>query len=180
MSISQQIRAALAKTAEPMTTQELLDQCDEAQSTTDIAASCYAMHKAGTLTRERAEGSNRYQYRLAAGARVDEVPNDDDDTLDASEARASRATSSRKPSGPGPQREAQTTRARRSVALLPVTGKAPPPRPGPSATGLVEADLQIAITEAGVLALRRGELVLYLSPEEQARIEAFRGRFKDL
>jgi hypothetical protein len=29
-----------------------------------------------------------------------------------------------------------------------------------------------------MLALRRGEAVMYLSPEEQARIEAFAGRFR--
>lgn len=178
MSISQQIREVLAKAPEPLTISQLLDLCDEAQSTTDIAAACHSMFKSGKLQRERPEEGGHYRYSMASTAPAE--PEVDDPEPDATEARASRVTPSGKSNGSGPHRAAQAPRARRSTALLPVTGKAPPPRPGPPATCPVEADLQIAITEAGILALRRGEIVLYLSPDEQARIEAFRGRFKDL
>lgn len=175
MTISQQIREVLAKAPEPLNIAQLLELCDEAQTTTDVAAACYSMTKAGTLERERPEGGP-YQYRLASGA----APADPEagDKPDATEARASRVTPSGKLSGPDRSAARRSRSPRHLTALTPVTGKAPPPRPGPPATSPVEADLQIAITEAGILALRRGEVVLYLSPDEQARIEAFSGRFR--
>jgi hypothetical protein len=86
-------------------------------------------------------------------------------------------TPSRKSNGSGPHRAAQAPRARRSTALLPVTGKAPSGRPGHPAISQVEPDLQIALTDAGVLTLRRGEVMIYLSPEERARMDAFTARF---
>lgn len=176
MSISQEIRTALVAAREPLAIGELLDRCKSAQSTTDIAAACYALYKAGAVTRERDETTGRYRYTIAQGGPAEEPPEDDSDQ-DASEARASRVTPSRKSNGSGPQRAAQAPRVRRSTALTPVTGKAPSGRPAPPVSASVEPDLQIAITEAGVLALRRGEAVMYLSPDEQARIEAFARRF---
>jgi hypothetical protein len=174
MSISQEIRAALLASDEPLDTAELLERCKSAQSTTDVAAACYAMHKSGAVTRERDETSNRYRYRINPGGPTEDPPENED----ASEARASRATPSRKSNGSSPRTPAQQPAARRSAALPLVPGKAPSALPTRAARVTVAADLQIAITEAGVLALRRGEAVMYLSPEEQARIEAFAGRFR--
>lgn len=178
MSISQEIRTALLAAREPLDISELLERCKSAQSTTDIAAACYALYKAGAVARERDETTGRYRYTIAEDGSAEEPADDEDNDTNASEARASRVTPSRKSNGSGPQRAAQAPRVRRSTALTPVTGKAPSGRPAPPASASVEPDLQVAITEAGVLALRRGEAVMYLSPDEQARIEAFARRFR--
>lgn len=178
MSIAQQIRDALAAAIEPLTIGDLLPLCDEAENTTQIASACANLVEAGAIARHKPPEGGRFRYTIVAGAPSE--PDDDPDVApiptDASEARASRVTPSRKPNGSGPGPGAQTPSRRRSVAL-PVLGKAPPPRPRPSARVEVEADLQIAITEAGVLALRRGDQVMYLTPEERARMDAFTARF---
>lgn len=174
MSLTQQIRDVLA-VSDALTAAELAERCSEAADTTQVAGACHAMVERGEITRHKPPEGGRYRYTLAAGA-----PARDDDEpppKDASEARTSRVTPSRKSNGTGPARLAQARRARRSTALLPVTGKAPSARPGPPATRPVEADLQIAITDQGVLALRRGDAVMFLSPEERARLDAFTARF---
>lgn len=177
MSISQQIREVLAKAPEPLNIAQLLELCDEAQTTTDVAAACYAMTKAGTLERERPEGGP-YQYRLASGS----PPADPDagDDPEPSEPRAPRArkvparmVNNVNVSGAVDKRAQQQIAGEvgRAVKRARVTIPS-------TATSPAVADLQIAITEAGILALRRGEVVMYLSSDEQARIEAFSQRFR--
>jgi hypothetical protein len=121
MSITQQIRDALAASDEPLTAAQLAEQCSEAQDTTQIANACHTMVERGEITREKPPEGGRFRYRLAGSP----PPAAPDDEQDATEARASRVTPSEKPNGSGSGPRAHARGRRRSVAL-PVPGKAPP------------------------------------------------------
>lgn len=60
--ISEQIRAALAATTEPLTSTDLHAQCNAAETTTQVAAALNRMFLAGELIRLATEGG-RFAYR---------------------------------------------------------------------------------------------------------------------
>jgi hypothetical protein len=190
MSIREAVRDALAKHPEGLSAVDLLPKVPEALTPQQIAVAVCELTKAGALLRDGQRGS--YVYRLApAGTRVRMHSLDgDEDEGDAPEPVAPPPT--RAPTPPHPSaapargrarakpeetgtRKRGAPRARRSSAgSLPVTVQSAHPVDGTrDATNAVDRDLQIAITEAGVLALRRGDACLYLDPAEVQRMTAF-------
>jgi hypothetical protein len=176
VSLAQQIRDALRGKRTALTCAELLPLCPEAQTSTQIAMAVHDLFKRGEIIREGERGTYRYRALPAGTTARTHIMGDDDSpetTSNPSEAPAE-GISTREPEETGTRERGAPRKRRSSAGSLPVPVQSALPAGGTrDATNAVGRDLQLAITDAGVLALRRGDACLYLEPLEVQRMTAF-------
>jgi hypothetical protein len=164
MSVFDQCRSALKAAKEPLTCAEILDLCDEALDTTQIAQAMFAMTKSEEALREGERGAFRYSINpdyTPTRKRPGET--------EAPAPKGKKAKPSKTARAPKAPKRGRPSKLLRIVAKYVGNGAGDkPPEPPAPAT-----DFGVGINDAGHLGISKGPTRIELDPAEFERLRSF-------